>query len=182
MEIMRVSEAIEEAILKSRKLKEGIIRGKWHVIVEKLSKKSEPLWIKDSTLYVLVEDSMYLHHMSMNKSRYLEKINELLKNEYIKDIRFKISKINNFSYESIDPKTSEIESKDFFLSELKKELSLVEKIEILKRKSIEREKVLTEKGYTKCISCGAMFLGEEKICKPCSLKEKPIVEERNDSK
>ena len=59
MDIMNVSEAVEEAIVKSRKLKEGIIRGHWRDIVGKLSRKSEPLWIKEGILYVLVEDSIY---------------------------------------------------------------------------------------------------------------------------
>ena len=183
MDIMNVSEAIEEAIIKSRKLKEGIIRGHWRDIVEKLSEKSEPLWIKDGTLYVLVEDSMYLHHMSMNKNKYLKRVCDILKKEYVKDIRFKISKIQNLDYSNYMSTEIKDKKNEEFTSELKN-LTLDEKIDVLKRKAKEREQVLISKGYKKCDICGMMFLGEEKVCKPCSLKDivDKLLEDKDDNK
>lgn len=183
MDIMNVSEAVEEAIVKSRKLKEGIIRGHWRDIVGKLSKKSEPLWIKEGILYVLVEDSIYLHHMSMNKNKYLKKVQEILKKEYVKDIRFKVSKVQSCKYmEFMDEKISE-EKKEHFISELK-DLTLEEKIEVLKKRAKEREDALKLKGYKKCDICGMMFFGEGFVCKPCSLKNiaDKILEDKDDNK
>lgn len=182
MDIMNVSEAVEEAIVKSRKLKEGIIRGHWRDIVGKLSKKSEPLWIKEGILYVVVEDSIYLHHMSMNKNKYLKRAQEILKKEYVKDIRFKVSKVQGCNYmEVMDEKNDE--KKEEFISELK-DLTLEEKIEVLKKRAKEREDALISKGYKKCDICGMMFLGEGFICKPCSLKNvaDKILEDRDDNK
>lgn len=183
MDIMNVSEAVEEAIVKSRKLKEGIIRGHWREIVEKLSKKSEPLWIKEGILYVLVEDSIYLHHMSMNKNKYLKRIQEILKKDYVKDIRFKVSKVQNCDYIDFIEKSSNEEKKEEFISELK-DLSLEEKIGILKKKAKEREDALRLKGYKKCDICGMMFFGEGSSCKPCSLKNiaDKILEDGDDNK
>lgn len=182
MDIMNVSEAVEEAIVKSRKLKEGIIRGHWRDIVGKLSKKSEPLWIKEGILYVVVEDSIYLHHMSMNKNKYLKRAQEILKKEYVKDIRFKVSKVQGCNYmEVMDEKNDE--KKEEFISELK-DLTLEEKIEVLKKRAKEREEALKLKGYKKCDICGMMFIGEGVICKPCSLKNvaDKILEDRDDNK
>lgn len=183
MDIMNVSEAVEEAIVKSRKLKEGIVRGHWRDIVGKLSKKSEPFWIKEGILYVLVEDSIYLHHMSMNKNKYLKKVQEILKKDYVKDIRFKISKVQSCNYvECIDKKTDE-EKKESFISEIK-DLTLEKKIEVLKKRAKEREEALRLKGYKKCDICGMMFFGEGDTCKPCSLKNvaDKILEDRDDNK
>ncbi|MCQ8211894.1 DUF721 domain-containing protein [Cetobacterium somerae] len=183
MDIMNVSEAVEEAIIKSRKLKEGIIRGHWRDIVEKLSKKSEPLWIKEGILYVLVEDSIYLHHMSMNKNKYLKKILEILKKDYVKDIRFKVSKVQNCDYIDFIERNPNEDKKEEFISELK-DLSLEEKIDILKKKAKERENALKLKGYKKCDICGMMFFGEGDSCKPCSLKNiaDKILEDEDDNK
>ncbi|MGL5175054.1 MAG: DUF721 domain-containing protein [Cetobacterium sp.] len=182
MDIMNVSEAVEEAIIKSRKLKEGIIRGHWREIVDKLSDKSEPLWIKDGVLYVLVEDSVYLHHMSMNKNKYLRKVQDILKKDYVKDIRFKISKIQNLDYSDYMSNEIEANRNVEFISELR-DLTLEEKIDVLKRKSKERELALVSKGYKKCDICGMMFLGDEEICKPCSLKDvvDKLLEDKDDN-
>lgn len=182
MGLFSVKEAIDEAVIKSRKLKEGIIRGYWFEIVGKLSNKSEPLCIKKDILYIMVEDSVYLHHMSMKKEEYLKKINFLLSNDYIKDIVFKVSKIKKSNYEKI--KKEKIKKKVSFESELK-ELTLEEKIEVLKIKSLEREEELRKKGFKKCSKCGTMFLGEDDLCKPCSLKKKSldkVLEDKDDNK
>lgn len=181
MKVMSVSEAIEEAIKKSRKLKEGVIRGNWERITKRLSIKSEPLWIKDGVLYVLVEDSIYLHQMSINKDMYIKKIAEVLNTDFVKDIRFKISKISK-KEEKKHIFEEKKEEKVEFISEIKN-LSLEEKIEILKKESKEREKSLKDKGYKSCMICGTMFLGEEKICKICSLKKNmdKVLEAKNDN-
>ena len=182
MGIVSVSEAVEEAVIKSRKLKEGIIRGRWFEIVGSLSTKSEPLWIKEDTLYILVEDSIYLHHMSMNKNKYLKKIEEILKKVYIKDMRFKVSRVNKVDYFKISLENKENFEKKEFVSELK-DLTLEKKIEILKRKSQERDEILKREGYKKCDFCGTMFLGEGNFCKPCSLKKSldKVLEDKNDN-
>jgi HD superfamily phosphohydrolase len=179
---MNVSEAVEEAIVKSKKLKEGIIRGYWKNIVEKLSDKSEPLWIKEGVLHVVVEDTMYLHHMSMNKNKYLRKVREVLKADYVKDIRFSISKVQNLKHLDFKDVKVKNEKNEKFISELK-ELSLEEKIYILKRKAREREQALELKGYKKCGICGMMFLGEAEACKLCSLKDvkDKVLEDKNDN-
>jgi hypothetical protein len=61
---------------------------------------------------------------------------------------------------------------------------LEEKINILKKKSQEREKALKLKGYKKCNICGMMFLGEGSNCKPCSLKNiaDKVLEDEDDNK
>ncbi|MBC2856224.1 DUF721 domain-containing protein [Cetobacterium sp. 2A] len=170
--INSVKDIVDEAIMKSRKLKEGIIKARWSEIVGKLYLKSNPLWIKEEVLYVLVEDSVFMHHMNMNKNKYIAKIEEILKDTYVKDIRFKISKIEK----AIDNKELEMymnknkdKPKPSVADEVikTKGMSIEESIEYLRVISNEREQHLLNLGYKKCKRCGTMFKGEESYCLPC---------------
>lgn len=178
MELMSVSDAIEEAVIKSRRLKEGIIKGCWREIVGKLSSESKPKTLKDGVLLVVVSDSIYLHHMSMNKNKYLKTINEILKNDYVEDIRFKISKIEKFEY--YVEKNEKNEPQEEFISEISK-LSIEEKIEFLKKKSLKREEEMLKQGFKKCKRCGALYKGEGNYCMPCKLINRRL-EDRDDTK
>lgn len=171
MGINSVKEMVEEAIIKSRKLKEGILRAKWEEVVGKLYKKSKPIGIKEETLFVFVEDSVFLHHMTMNKNKYLKNIENILKDNYVKDIRFKVGKVEVEEYFLDEDMYMDNNSMDFQTpsSEDKiKKMSIDETIEYLKKISHERDEFLHKKGYKKCKKCGTMFKGESECCYPCS--------------
>ncbi len=93
-EPISVKKMIEEAVKKSGTLRISIIKGAWQGITDELAIKSEPLGIKDGILYTAVENSICLHAMNMRKDRYIEKINRLLKGEYVVDIKYRVRKIN----------------------------------------------------------------------------------------
>lgn len=182
MSLVNVKEALEEAITKSNRLREGLIRGYWKEIVGKLYLKSSPLGIKEEVLFVVVEDSLYLHNMLMKKNIYIEKINEILGKKYIRDIKYRISKVHKLDYsESFTKNTEnkEIKNKSKIIN-----LSIDEKIEYLKEKAKEREDSLLKRGFKKCRECGAIFFGESEVCMPCSLKNIPkiVLEEKDDNK
>lgn len=173
MNLMRVNEFIGSAIIKSRKLKEGMLRGYWKEIVGNLYKKSEPVKIKDKILYVIVEDAIYLHHMSMNKNNYLDNIEKLLKDRYIIDIRFRVSALNGYDYSGLSKKIAEEKFKEQDLKEFRvksvefSKLTIEKKIEILKKESKERERRVIDKGYKRCRKCGKIFFGENDYCDDC---------------
>ncbi|MGL4307571.1 MAG: DUF721 domain-containing protein [Cetobacterium sp.] len=179
MEIVSVKTMIETAIVKSRKLKEGIVISRWEEIVDKLALKSTPIVLKEGTLYVYVEDSIYLHHMSMNKNKYLQKIEEILKSDYVKDIRFKVGKVQKdlkYDYREvyINNNSDEDENISIDKNSLNREenVSIEEMVDHLKKMAQRREEVLLKKGYKKCNDCGSMFKGHGEYCYPC--KEKNI--------
>ena len=93
IEIESIGNMIERAIEKSRRLKEGILKAQWKNITGKLSEKSQVLYIKESVLYVAVENSSILHFMEINKKKYINKVNEILNGNIVNDILFRISKI-----------------------------------------------------------------------------------------
>ncbi len=180
MELFSVKKAIENAFIKSKKLKVGFLKAYWDKVADRVSSRTTPLYIKEEVLYVAVEDSIYLHHMSMNKSRYLSKISELLKSDEIKDIRFKVGKVDLIEWKRDDEEESgEIgrETESELIN-----LSLEEKIDVLRKKSLIREKKLFDKGYKKCSRCGNMFLGTKQRCDVCSIKREKDWEEKDDNK
>lgn len=166
-EPISVKKMIEEAVKKSGTLRISIIKGAWQGITDELAIKSEPLGIKDGILYTAVENSICLHAMNMRKDRYIEKINRLLKGEYIVDIKYRVRKINleaklergeGIIFHEKTEKLTEYKTKDMSVSESIKYLSVLAK---------KREKYLLEKGYRKCENCGTIFFGKEKLCSKC---------------
>lgn len=184
MELFSVSKEIKEAFSKSRRLREGLLKACWHKVVDRLAQKTVPLCIKDEVLFVGVEDSLYLHHMSMNKNKYILKVQEILKNNEIKDMRFKISEIKIVDYgEDLDRVLEEekLENSEKLDSKMEN-LSLEEKVAYLMEKSKEREKEMLEKGYKKCSLCGRLYLGFEDRCAICCTNKRLVLEERDDNK
>lgn len=166
-EIISVKKMIEDAVTKSSVLRISMIKGAWHSIVGELWLKSEPLGIKDGVLYTAVENSMYLHTMEMRKNSYIEKINRLLRGQYVVDIKYRVRKIdlkqkiergNGITLEKKEEKLTEYKTKD---------MSIEESIKYLASISKKREKILFENGYRRCEKCRNLFLGKEKLCPKC---------------
>ena len=171
--IISVKEMIEEAMKKSNTLRISMIKGAWQKIAENLVMKSEPLGIKDGILYVIVENSICLHAMNMKKGKYIEKINRLLKGEYVIDIKYRIGKIDlKAKMERGDNFFPEKEEK---ITEHKtKDMSIEESIKYLTFLSKKREKYLLEKGYKKCKNCGSIFYGKESFCSKCRGEQETV--------
>lgn len=178
-----VKEIIEEAVIKSKKLKEAIIRAKWDEIVEGLFFKSSPLYIKEGVLYVTVESSVLLQHMYMNKNNYIKKINTILKGNYITDMIFKVGKIpleeyfrDNIASEKEKPDEVEAALSPDEYKELQKSVENIENKQIkdrvlsLKVKSLKREKSLRKIGYKYCNECGILHKNPGDLCTICENK------------
>ena len=114
--IVSVKSMIKMAITRSNTLRLSIIKGAWINILDKLGLKSEPIKLKDGMLYVIVENSIFLHAMNMHKNEYIRKINVLLKGEYVIDINYRVGKI------SITEKFKRGENLNFFEQEEEKEI------------------------------------------------------------
>ncbi len=93
LKILSVKDLIDEALKKSRKLKEIYIKINWIEIVGNLEKKSFPNYLKDGVLHVIVESSTVMHYMILNEDKYLKKCNEIINENYVKEIRYKIGNL-----------------------------------------------------------------------------------------
>lgn len=167
-EIISIKEMMEEAISKSGILRISMIKGAWKSITGDLAIKSEPLGIKDAILYTAVENSVYLHAMTMKKDIYIDRINKLLKDIYVVDIKYRVRKID------IEAKLKRgegviipEETKKEKIEYKTKDMTIEESVKYLAKLAKQKEKYLFENGYTRCKKCGDIFLGKEKLCSKC---------------
>lgn len=189
MEIKSVKNAIEEAVVKSRKLKESILKARWNEVVGEVAKKSTPLYIREGTLYSLVEGPVFLQHMNMNKNNYLQRANKILKGNYLQDMRFKVGKISIEEYfhedNIVGGEDDEIiltreELEEIRISSMEiSDTEVRDKIIHLKEESLKREKYLAKKGYKKCTICGTPHdRNEGNLCRICENKRVKDREEK----
>jgi hypothetical protein len=188
--LVNVSDLMETAIIKSRLLKEGILKSQWDKIVGELSKKSFVIFLKDGKLFVGVENSIWIQQMTFQKSMIIEKINEFLGGEYIKEIIFKIGKKDTKEYFLDEEKDSDLEVmnlEEILLTQeeyqrIEDELVKIKDEKIRKQtekvleKSYKRKKYLKLHGYRKC-ECGVFFSSTEPMCAICMNKKVLELEE-----
>ncbi|MGM0508404.1 MAG: DUF721 domain-containing protein [Fusobacteriota bacterium] len=177
-----IQEIIKEQIKKSPFLKKEMLDVKWKDIVgENLAKKSRPVFIKEGKLKVQVESSIWLQEMRFLERDILKKVNTFLSDEEVKEIYFKVGKINDkkFSninmnekeYERIDINNVTLSREDIYL--IKKEIKDIENPDIKKRiykvisNNKKREKALLKKGYKKCGKCGSIHKNSGDKCTIC---------------
>lgn len=181
MEIKSVKNAIEEAVVKSRKLKESILKARWSEVVGEMAKKSTPLYIREGILYSLVEGPVFLQHMNMNKNNYLQKANRVLKGKYLQDMRFKVGKISLEEYfheeNIVEDEGSEVLLTPEEIEEIRRSSEDIpdaetrERIIHLKEESLKRDKFLLRKGYKKCVACGTPHeRSRGELCRICENK------------
>ncbi|MDP0488166.1 MAG: DciA family protein [Fusobacterium sp. JB021] len=174
MKIISVEEMISKGIKKSKTLREALIKAYWKDIVDKMEVKSEVIKIKDEILIVKVEGSANLHFMTMKKNIYLENIEKLLKGKYIKKINYKLGKVN--LQNKLQNKLEEIKEAERIKDVDYSIYSLEERIELLAQASKKREKYLLQNGYSKCIQCDNLFLGNNLKCPKCrGIEDKTVV-------
>lgn len=178
-----VSEMVDTAIGKSRRLKEGVLKADWEKIVGKICNECQPDYIQNGILYVRAESPVFIHHLNMKKDEYIKKVNSYFNDNIITDVVIRSGKLNenrdeylNISKEE-DNEEIEVPKK----SETRKEilsslnipdtedinLGIMEKVAYLQKIAIEREKYLLSHGYKKCKICGMLYEGEEEYCKVC---------------
>lgn len=188
--LIEVKDMMAGAIGKSRMLKEGILKGNWDKIVGELSKKTQVLYLKEKTLFIGVEGSIWVQHMTLEKKKIIEKVNKFLGGLYITDLGFKIREKpvedlfkdgkEGMEYK-LDLDRIELTSED--KREIEKEIEGIKDLEIKKKtrflleKSIKRKRYLKLHGYKIC-KCGASFNSPGSLCAIC-LNEKTLELERN---
>ncbi|MDQ1327338.1 MAG: hypothetical protein QG641_618 [Candidatus Poribacteria bacterium] len=83
----------------------------WNDVASTLASRTQPVSISNSRLIVNVTDSVVLHTLSLYKRKYVEKINLLAGRNVIKDIIFRVSKV--------EKKDIELKDRDNYMEEFK---------------------------------------------------------------
>jgi hypothetical protein len=182
--IKDVRNIVEDALIKSRLLKEGTIRGSWKKIIgEDFAKYCFVLSVKDNILYIGVENSVWVHHLNMKKSYIIDKVNELLGINYIQDLIIRTAVQRKIEEEYTEEKDDGIDLNKMPLVEREyqeaeqisneiDDLNIKEHIKKLMIYSKQKEKYLKLKGYKKCSVCGTLYDGTGNICINCKNNHK----------
>lgn len=97
-----VKDAVVNGINKSRRLKEGVLKAEWTKIVGKFAAKSQPEFIKDGVLNLIVEGPIFAQHFNMKKNQIIETINNYFNAEVVKDLVIRTGQLNENRYEYLD--------------------------------------------------------------------------------
>ena len=100
---------IDTAVGKSRRLKEGILKAEWEKIVGKICEKCQPDYIKDKILYIRAESTFFIHHLTLEKAKYIKTINNYFDEEVVKDIVIRTGKLDENREEYLDKEEKEEE-------------------------------------------------------------------------
>jgi hypothetical protein len=95
----------------SEKIEECKALTLWNDVASTLASRTQPVSISNSRLIVNVTDSVVLHTLSLYKRKYVEKINLLAGRDVIKDIIFRVGKV--------EKKDIEFKDRDNYMEELK---------------------------------------------------------------
>lgn len=69
----------------------------WDDVAPKMIARTQPVGIKDGKMIVSVTDSVVLHQLSLFKRKYIDKINMMLGKETVKEIIFRVGKVQQRS-------------------------------------------------------------------------------------
>ena len=111
MHIKTILEDTLDQLGLSEKIDECKALALWNDVVSTLASRTQPVSISNSKLIVNVTDSVVLHTLSLYKRKYVEKINLLAGRNVIKDIIFRVGKV--------EKKDREVIGRDNYMEELK---------------------------------------------------------------
>jgi len=143
---------------------------------ERVARLTKPLQVREGTIFVEVRSHVLAQELSMLKEEYIKRINKLLGEERVRDIRFRVGaggalrqrerEEEAIKLEEVPLSTEEREEIDHLVREVDDERLR----EALRRFLItERriEKVRLERGFRRCPRCGGLHRDGEELCIYC---------------
>lgn len=139
---------------------------------------TSPLQVKNHILYVQVPNHAMQHELNMLKEGYIERINERLGRDELKDIKFKVGYSNGSETDSSDKKLNldEISLSYQETAELNEILDELEEGRLketflrlfagFKKVEKAREKL----GWARCERCGVYHKSDGSVCPACKLE------------
>lgn len=172
--LSNVKNMVNEAISKSKKLKEGILKADWSRIVGRLHTECQPEYIKDGVLYIIAESPVFIHNLNMKKGEYIIKVNSYFGEDIIDNIVIKSGKLSQLkdNYQKEEEEKGELDRKFGEISENSEfhdddGLGIIRRVMGIQKMAMEREEYLLSHGCKKCPICGMLYEGDEKYCKVC---------------
>jgi hypothetical protein len=143
------------------------------VVGEQMSKLTQPLRVRQGVLYIEAASHVVAQQLSLLKEAYLNRLNELLGEERLADLRFRVSR----SLKTLPHEASEGEQ--LSLLERERLVRLLDELEdphlreVFERLILavaKRDQVRAAQGYKQCAVCGVHHDGQGEICYYCELE------------
>ncbi len=146
----------------------------WHEIAgSQMSRLTKPLRVRDGILYIESANHVVAQQLSLIKDSYIKKINQLLGEERIKDLRFRVGSRGFQKDQKADPG----EQPDLLRQEELKSLmenlenpKLKETFEALIAHHLHKDRLRKSGAGKPCAICGLHHDEEGRICYYCELE------------
>jgi len=144
-----------------------------HVIGPNMSKMTNPLRVREEILYVQVQNNVVAQQLELLKDKVLEKLNDALSTTRIRDLRFRIGKVDrNLQNESSDDELMDIEQSELqsILEEIEDE-ALKSALEARIQYNYLLNKRREAEGYKLCTECNIYHEEKGDICYYCQAEK-----------
>jgi hypothetical protein len=161
----------------------------WEEAVGKrVARLALPLRVREGIIFVEVGSHVLAQELSLLKDEYVRKLNKLLGEERVRDIRFRIGASTGTGtgagaegamamtevggpppLEEIRLRPEELEEIEHLVSEVE-DSRLKEALRAFFTKERRIEKARLERGYKRCPRCGSLYKGGEEVCSFCRLE------------
>jgi rubrerythrin len=142
---------------------------------ERIARLTTPLRVREGIIFVEVSSHVLAQELSMLKEEYIRKINELLGEERVRDIRFRVGQAlrqreeEAIKLEEVPLSAAEQEEIAHLVSDVEDErLREALRAFFITERRIER--LREERGFARCPRCGVLHQGEGEICSFCQLE------------
>lgn len=142
---------------------------------EKVARLTAPLQARQGIMFIEVGSHVLAQELSMFKEDYIGRLNELLGDERVRDIRFRVGQVSRPRREP----QLELEEVSLTLAEEEQIAQLVSNVEDGRLRSALRgffiterriERVREARGFARCPRCGVLHRGEDELCFHCQLE------------
>jgi hypothetical protein len=184
-EIAVIVEKTLKKLPQAKKIKEQMLLDVWPSVVgEAVAMRSCPLYIEQGQMLVLVQDSVWAQHLSMQRKKIVSALNNRVKTNILKDLRFQadgrviqhnrivglLPETGHWQDGQVEPEERAVLKQMIADAVLTDDLQEVLLAYFIKQK--KKKNWLFSKGFIPCKRCGSPLLpqseeGSLKICYCC---------------
>lgn len=143
---------------------------------EQMSRLTQPLRVRQGVLYVEAASHVIAQQLSLLKETYLRKLNELLGERRLVDLRFRVGQMRPQLVEPSEGEQLSLLDREELTRWLEgvEDPHLRETFERLVLAVIKRDRARAAQGWSRCRRCGVHHAGEGEICYYCELEEQSL--------
>lgn len=142
---------------------------------ERIARLASPLRVREGILFVEVKSHVLAQELSLLKEDYIRKLNRLLGEERVRDIRFRVGGLPQtpaekpVRLEEVPLSPKEQEEIEELVSDLE-ETRLREALRAFLITERRIEKLRLERGFKRCTRCGGLYKDGGELCLYCRLE------------